>query len=283
MRMASLVWYDGRWYDEPPRLLSPLDHAFFMATSAFDGARAFGGNAPDLDLHCARLIASTRSMLLEPPMGAEAIEALCREGIRRFPPDAELYIRPMMFARRGWVAPDPSSTDVTILVDEMRMPEPGPLAVGFSSYRRPARDMAPTDAKAGCLYPNMQRALFEAKARGFENAVTFDPNGNVAELATANLWIVKDGRALTPAANGTFLAGITRNRVLELLQRDGIPAREAVLSRQDVLDADEVFTTGNFAKVLPITRVEDRSFQPGPIAQRARELYWEFAASQPVG
>src|SRR3546814_6001125 len=72
--------------------------------------------------------------------------------------------------------------------------------------------MAPTDAKASCLYPNSARALNEASKRGFDNAVVLDALGNVAELATANLWIAKDGVAVTPAPNGTFLNGITKQR-----------------------------------------------------------------------
>jgi branched-chain amino acid aminotransferase len=280
--MATLVWHDGTWHDPPPRLLSPMDHAFFMGTSVFDGARAFDGLVPDIDQHCARLVASAEAMLLRAPLAAGAIEALVREGVRRFRADAQLYVRPLVYARRGWVAPDTDSSEFCLVLDEMRLPEPGPMAVCFSPFRKPARDMAPTDAKAGCLYPNMQRALRAAAARGFDNAICLDPNGNVAELATANLWIVKDGVALTPAANGTFLAGITRARVLELLQKDGVPAREAVLTREDVLAATEVFTTGNFGKVLPITRIDDRSFQPGPVYGKARQLYWRFAASQPV-
>jgi branched-chain amino acid aminotransferase len=163
------------------------------------------------------------------------------------------------------------------------MPEAKGMACCFSSYRRPARDAAPTDAKASCLYPNMQRALVEAGQRGFDNAITFDASGNVAELATANLWIAKDGVAMTPVCNGTFLNGITRQRVLQLLRDDGTPAIEATLTRQDVLAADEVFSTGNYGKVLPITRVEDRHYQPGHLYQKARALYFEFAKTRPIG
>jgi branched-chain amino acid aminotransferase len=162
------------------------------------------------------------------------------------------------------------------------MPEPRGMSCCFSSYRRPARDAAPTDAKASCLYPNMQRALVEAAARGCDSAITFDANSNVAELATANLWIARGGIAMTPVCNGTFLNGITRQRVLQLLRDAGTEAVEATLTRQDVLDADEVFSTGNYGKVLPITRVEDRHYQMGHVYQKARELYFEFARSQPV-
>jgi branched-chain amino acid aminotransferase len=280
---AAIFWHGGRWYqDQQPKLLGPMDHAMWMASLAFDGARAFDGLAPDLDRHCARLIDSTRKMLLEPTMDAEAVEDLCRQAIRRLPQELPVYVRPMFYATRGFVTPEPDSTEFALAVYGSPMPEPGGISVCFSSYRRPARDAAPTDAKAGCLYPNMQRALVEASARGFDNGITLDASANVAELATANLWIARDGVALTPACNGTFLNGITRQRVIKLLREAGTEVQETTLTRQDILDADEVFSTGNYGKVLPITRVEDRHYQAGRIYQQARELYFEFARTQPV-
>jgi branched-chain amino acid aminotransferase len=129
----------------------------------------------------------------------------------------------------------------------------------------------------------MQRALVEAAGRGFDNAITLDASANVAELATANLWIATDGVAMTPACNGTFLNGITRQRVIRLLREAGTEVQETTLTKADILDADEVFSTGNYGKVLPITRVEDRHYQTGHVYRKARELYFEFARSQPVG
>jgi branched-chain amino acid aminotransferase len=104
-----------------------------------------------------------------------------------------------------------------------------------------------------------------------------DMLGNVAETATSNIWMVKDGVAFTPIINGTFLNGITRQRAIQLLKQDGIEVVEKVLRVEDILGADEVFTTGNFAKVMPVTKVADRELQPGPVMRRARKLYWEFA------
>jgi branched-chain amino acid aminotransferase len=137
--------------------------------------------------------------------------------------------------------------------------------------------MAPTDAKAACLYPNAGRGLRDAAARGFQNAVVLDGIGNVAELLTANLFLVKDGVAVTPIANGTFLAGITRRRVMQLLKDAGIPMEERVVAWDEVLAADELLAVGNYGKVQPITRIEDRHLQPGPVFRKARALYWEFA------
>ncbi len=281
--MAAISYWDGEWRDAATPLIGPQDHAFFMASVVFDGARAFGGRTPDLDRHCARVIESARGLLLEPQLTAERITELCLEGVSQFAPDAELYIRPMFYATRGFVLPESGSTRFCLGINELAMPKPGEFAVCFSPYCRPARNAAPTDTKSACLYPNMQRALAEANARGFQNAITSDPNGNVAELATANLWIAKDGVAITPVCNGTFLNGITRQRVMALLRADGIAVEEATLTAADILGADEVFTTGNYGKVLPITRVEDKRFAAGPVYRRARELYWDFAGSERQG
>ena len=103
--------------------------------------------------------------------------------------------------------------------------------------------------------------------------------GNVAELATANVFMAKDGVVMTPMANGTFLNGVTRQRVLQLLRADGNDAREATLGFSDFDAADEIFVVGNFGKVTPVRRIDGRDLQPGPFYRRARELYWEFAHS----
>ncbi len=273
----SVCYADGEWHEGNPKLTGPMDHAFWMASVVFDGARAMAGLAPDLDQHCQRLCASALTMGLAPTHSAQAITDLCIDGIRRFPEDAVLYVRPMFYASDGFVNAEPESTRFVIAIHEKAMPPASGFTACLSTRTRPSLTAAPTTAKASCLYPNAGFALKEAASRGFLNAVTLDPNGNVAELATANLWIAKDGAAHTPAANGTFLAGITRARVIDLLRKDGIEVVERAIGFDEVLAADEVFSTGNYGKVLPITQVEDHDFQPGPVAGRARELYFDYA------
>jgi branched-chain amino acid aminotransferase len=135
------------------------------------------------------------------------------------------------------------------------------------------------DAKAGCLYPNNARMLVEARSKGFGNALAADAMGNVAEAATANVFMVKDGEVFTPIANGTFLAGITRARHLANLRADGVTCHETVLSFDDFRDADEVFLSGNLTKVTPVTAFDDRQYQVGPVTRRTREMYWDWALS----
>ncbi|MGB6470981.1 MAG: branched-chain amino acid aminotransferase, partial [Candidatus Acidiferrales bacterium] len=153
------------------------------------------------------------------------------------------------------------------------------FSITLSPFRRPTQETMPVDAKAGCLYPNNARALFDAHARGFDNAVVCDMLGNVAELATSNLFMVKDGIVYTPVTNGTFLAGITRHRVIALLRDSGITVAEKTLTYKDFQAADEIFSSGNYSKVVPVAKIEDRVLSPGPLYNKARELYWEFAHS----
>lgn len=273
----SWTYIAGQWHDDNPSLMRASTHAAWLGSVVFDGARAFQGVAPDLDMHCERAVRSALSLGLKPTKTAAEIEALCWDGIRKFPAGAELYVRPMFYAEQGFVAPDPSSTVFCLVLTEAPLPPGNGFSAHVSRFRRPTPDSAPTDAKASCLYPNAGRALFEAKEKGFDNAIMCDANGNVAEYATSNLFIAKNGVAATPIANGTFLNGITRQRVVKLLREAGIPTEERTVTVRDVMEADEVFSTGNYAKVLPVTRVEDRHLQPGPVYKRARELYFQYA------
>lgn len=144
-------------------------------------------------------------------------------------------------------------------------------------FRRPVLEDAVVNAKAGCLYPNNARMLREARAKGYDNAIVQDMLGNVAETATANIFMAKDGEVFTPIPTGCFLNGITRQRVIGLLRGDGVSVTEKTLTLDDFRQADEVFSTGNANKVQPVTRFEERDMQHGPMARRARALYWAFA------
>ncbi|HTO82324.1 MAG TPA: branched-chain amino acid aminotransferase [Methylomirabilota bacterium] len=274
----ALHYIDGKWVDGNPAVMKVWDHAIWLGAAVFDGARAFEGVTPDLDLHCQRVVRSAAALGLRSPLTGKRIEEIVREGIARFPARTPLYLRPFLWSEDGWMAPDPETTRIIISVVEYPMPDPAKgMSATFSKWRRPSPETAPTDAKAVCLYPQAGRASAEAKSRGFDEAVMLDPLGNVAEFSSCNLWIAKDGVAHTPAPNGTFLNGITRQRTVKLLRQAGIEVQERTVTPKDVLEADEVFSTGNYAKVYPITRVEDRDLQPGPMYRRARELYWTFA------
>jgi len=278
----SQTWtfFEGEWREGNVPLWGARTHAIWLGSSVFDGARVFEGVAPDLDLHCARVNASAKTMFLKAPIGADEWVGLARDGMKRFPAAAELYIRPMVWAERAGplaLPGDPESTRFALTVYDSPMRKPDGFSITLSPFRRPTLDSAPVDAKAGCLYPNNARAMMEARSRGFDNCVVCDILGNVAELANSNVFMVKDGVVFTPMPNGTFLNGITRQRVMKLLRADGVAVVEQVLRYADFEGADEIFATGNASKVLPITRIGERVLQPGPLYRKARALYWAYA------
>ena len=275
--MKAVHYIDGRWVEGNPPLINAWAHGAWMGAIVFDGARAFEGVTPDLDRHCARMVRSTEALGLKALLSPGELVELALDGVAHHAKDAALYIRPMFWSEDGFLAPDPESTRFTMSVVESPMPSPSGFSACLSSFRRPGPEVAPTEAKAACHYANSGRAEAEAKRKGFENAVMLDPIGNVAEFATANLFIAKGGIVHTPVPNGTFLNGITRQRVIKLLRQVGTQVEERTLSFAEVLAADEVFSTGNYGKVLPTTRIEQRDLQPGPVAAKARALYWEFA------
>src|SRR5262245_57809928 len=281
---VSTTWtfVDGDWHEGNPPIMGPRTHATWLGSMVFDGARCFEGVMPDLDLHCVRVNTSATWMMLKPSVSLDTWLGLTADGVKRFGSEAELYIRPMYWAESGpagGIRPDPESTRWCLCIYEAPIPKPLGAAITLSPFRRPTPDSAPADAKAGCLYPNNARALFEAQSRGFDNCLMRDTLGGIAELGTANIFMAKDGVVYTPAPNGTFLDGITRQRIVALLRDAGVTVIEKTLTYGDFQNADEIFSSGNFAKVLPITRIDDRVLPTGPFYHKARRLYWEYAHS----
>lgn len=274
------TWLDGEWHEGNPPIMGPRSHASWLGSSVFDGARIFEGVAPDLDRHAARVNRSALSLGLKPTMTAEQIVALTHEGAKKFDPNIALYVKPMYWGEAegmSTIAADPDSTRFCLSLFEAPMPVPGGFSLTKGAFRRPTIETMPTDSKAGCLYPNNARVIMEAKSRGFDNALVLDMLGNVAETATSNVFMAKDGVVHTPAPNGSFLNGITRQRVIQLLRDDGVPVMESSLRYDDFLSADEIFISGNYSKVMPVLKIDSRNLQPGPFYRRARELYWAFA------
>ncbi len=284
--MDTLTYWNGTWHEGNPAILGPRDHAFWLGSMIFDGGRAFEGCGPDLDLHAERVVRSARVLGLKPTKTAGEILELMHEGVRRFGPKAELYVRPMFWPTKGGKGPisiDGESTQFALCIYVSPMRAGTPLALGLCrTIRRPTPESAPTDAKASCLYPNSSRGAAEMLARGFDNGIVLDALGNVAETCSSNVFLAKGGVVSTPIPNGTFLAGITRYRVIELLRDAGVKVDERTVKPGELDDADEIFTTGNAGKVQPVNRYESRHLQPGPLARQAHELYMTYSRTQRI-
>ncbi|THD76378.1 branched-chain amino acid aminotransferase [Thalassobius vesicularis] len=277
------TYFNGTWHQGDVNVMGAADHGAWLGSNVFDGARFFDGLTPDLEAHCARVNRSARALMIEPTVETDEMVALVREGLKGFQAGEAVYIRPMYWAINGdasGIVPTPEATGFAICLEAIPMAAPeASTTLTRTRFRRPVLEDAVCNAKAGCLYPNNARMLAEAKSKGFGNALVADAMGNVAESATANVFMVKDGEVFTPIANGTFLAGITRARHIKNLRADGITVHETVLTFDDFHKADEVFLSGNMNKVTPVTAFDDTRYAVGPVTKRTRELYWDWAHS----
>ncbi|WP_108836262.1 branched-chain amino acid aminotransferase [Tateyamaria sp. Alg231-49] len=277
------TYFNGEWHDEDVAIMRAADHGSWVGTTVFDGARYFNGRSPDLAAHCARVNRSAEALMITPTMESADIVAAVQEGLQAYGPDEAVYIRPMYWALDGDVSgivPKENSTGFAICLEAVPMADQNAsTTLGRTKFRRPVLEDNVVNAKAGCLYPNNARMLADVRRRGFGNALVGDAMGNVAESATANVFMVKDGAVFTPIPNGTFLAGITRARHMDNMRKDGMEVHETVLGFADFEDADEVFLSGNMMKVTPVTAFEDSQYQVGPVTRRVREMYWDWAAS----
>ncbi len=272
-----LTYFKGQWAEGNTPLFGAMDHSVWLGSSVFDGARAVRGHMPDLRLHLKRVVQSAQQLGLNCPYTVDQMETLVREGVGKFPPDAELYIRPLVYAADGFLIPDADKSGFALTLFDAPMPAFTGFSACLSTLKRPDASMAPTDAKASALYANTTRALREAKERGFDNAVVVDSKDNVAEFASSNLFLVTNaGEVVTPIPNGTFLAGITRARVIALLEEAGVKVVSRTVTTAELDTAVEIFSTGNYGKVTPCVRYEERTLPVGPIATLARDRYLAF-------
>ena len=278
-----LTYFNGTWHKGNVPIINAADHGAWLGSNVFDGARYFNGVAPDLLAHCQRVNNSAKALMLKPSVEANDMVEIIWEGLKQYEADAAVYIRPMYWAIDGdltAIVPNQESVGFAICLEQIPLaPESKTVSLTKTKFRRPVLEDAVVNAKAGCLYPNNARMLVEARSKGFSNALVTDAMGNVAETATANIFMVKDGEVFTPIPNGTFLSGITRARHISNLSAAGIKVHETVLTYTDFESADEIFMSGNMNKVTAVTAFEDFQFQIGSVTKKVRDLYWDWARS----
>ena len=220
------TYFEGRWHDGDVPIMRAADHGMWLGSSVFDGARRFEGRVPDLAAHCERVNRSAEALMITPTVSPEDMVQIVGEGLKSYGPNDSVYIRPMYWALEGGplgVLPKMGATGFAICLEQIPMaPQDTTTTLTTTQFRRPVLEDAVCNAKAGCLYPNNARMLAEATRKGFGNALVADAMGNVAETATSNVFMVRDGEVFTPIPNGTFLAGITLARHMDNLRRDGV-------------------------------------------------------------
>jgi len=275
-------WIDGRVVAPAEAHVPALAHGLHYGTSVFEGIRAYPTPPSTavfrLDDHLRRFFASARyydlniSFTLE-ELHAATIETLHASGMN------DAYIRPLAYFGDETIALAPGfkcSTHVVIAVfgfPPLMADAPGARAT-LSPIQKFSSKAMPSIIKAGGHYTNSVLALHDAVKRGFDEAVLLNDRGDVAEGSGENIFIVKGGVVRTNDSAADILYGITRDSILQICGREGIPTEIGPISVTDLLEADEAFFTGTAAEVIPILCVDDLQFPNArPITQKLRSVY----------
>ncbi len=274
------VWIDGQIIDGQEARIPVSDHGLLYGDGIFEGMRATSGRVFRLEQHLARMSYGARALHLQLP-GAPALRKIVVDTLAEHG-DPDAYIRLIVTRGDGPLGVDPTTCPtprVLCLVDRIKLfseeTRKQGLSLVTSSFRRPASDVLDPRIKS-LNYLNNVLATGEARRQGADDALLLNAAGNIAEASVANLFVVREGRLLTPPTTDGCLDGITRRSVLELAATLSIPAVERTLSRMDVFAADEVFVTGTGAGILRIASLDGEALGGsaiGPLTTRLIEAY----------
>jgi len=273
--MATKVYINGQFVDQQEAKISVFDHGLLYGDGVFEGIRSYNGKAFRLQEHLDRLWNSAKAIWLQIPINkeqmAEAIqEALRLNGIR------DGYIRVVVTRGVGTLGLDPnrcSQPQVIIIADKISLYpkeyyENGLEIVTVSTLRNHPAALSPRIKSLN--YLNNILAKIEGLQAGCIEALMLNHKGEVAECTGDNIFLVRQGRLLTPPNDAGILEGITRAAVIQLAQADGYQVLEIPLTKHDVYIADECFLTGTAAEVVPVVKVDSRLIgdgKPGPITR----------------
>jgi branched-chain amino acid aminotransferase len=275
------VYIDGTFYDERDAKVSVFDHGFLYGDGVFEGIRAYNGRVFRLKEHIDRLFCSAKAILLTLPMShAEIMKAVvesCRENKIR-----DGYIRLVVTRGVGTLGLNPNSCknpSVIVIADKIQLYpaefyERGLEIITVPTVRNLHSALNP--AIKSLNYLNNILAKIEANNAGCEEAIMLNAEGFVAECTGDNVFVVKEGRLMTPPLSAGALYGITRQVVIELAGKAGLSVTEPNLTRYDLFNADECFLTGTGAEIVPVVKLDGRvigSGKPGPLTRKLESEY----------
>ncbi len=282
MGQEPLIYINGEFYPKSEAKIPVYDHGFLYGDGVFEGIRAYDGVVFKLREHIDRLYASAKAIILEIPMSKEemidaVLKTLRKNGLK------DAYIRLVVTRGVGDLGLDPrkcGKPNVIIIAEPIlalykKEAKLKGLSLIISSVRRDRVD-ATTHQIKSLNYLNSILAKIEAIAAGADDAIMLDDRGFVAETSSTNIFLVKDGKVITPPSSTGALPGVTRNFVMELAKKLGYPVEERDVTPFELLTADEVFMTGTGAGIVPVTRIAGRTIGDGKAGRTTLRLMEEF-------
>lgn len=282
------VWFNGEIRDFEDSTVHIQSHAIHYGSSVFEGIRAYetpqGTAIFRLDDHLKRLYYSASIYRMPIRYSFEELRDACLEAVR-INGLKSAYLRPIVMrgdCGLGLIPKDMDTVDTAILVDSWGayLGEEGiknGIRACITSWQRVAPNTIPTGAKAGGNYLSSQLIGFEAKDRGFDEGIALGTDGLLSEGAGENLFLMKNGRILTPPTSASILGGITRDTVFSLVSDLGMNVEEQTLSREQLYGADEAFFTGTAVEVTPIRQIDHLTIGNGgcgPITKRIQDAFF---------
>jgi branched-chain amino acid aminotransferase len=283
------VYIDGKYYERDEAMISVFDHGLLYGDGVFEGIRIYKGKVFKLKEHVERLYQSAKTILLDIPISRAEMENATIEAVHENAKE-DGYIRLVVTRGEGPLGLDPAQCarpKIIIIVGDIQLYpqeyyEKGIAVVTAASRRVPADSLDPRVKSLN--YLNNVMAKIEAKQAGCLEAVLLNHEGYVTECTADNIFIVKDGTLLTPAAHYGALDGITRMTVRNnLAPACGLASRETALTRYDLYTADECFMTGTGAEIMPVTMIDGRVIgngKPGPATKGLIEGFKKHISMQ---
>jgi branched-chain amino acid aminotransferase len=284
---SEKIWMDGELVDWDDANVHILTHSLHYGLGVFEGIRTYetsqGPAVFRLTDHIKRLFDSARIFLLDIPYSLDELVEATKETVR-VNALSSCYVRPLVYLGYGEMGlnplPCPVQVSIAVWPWGTYLGEEGlkhGVRMKVSSWQRHHPNALPPAAKGTGMYINSSMAKVEALKAGYDEAILMSPNGYVSECTGENLFVVQDGRILTPPVSAGALAGITQQCVKAIATDLGIDYEVAHLLRSDLYTADEAFLSGTAAEVVPIRSVDDRELgEPGPVTKAIQDTY--FAA-----
>jgi branched-chain amino acid aminotransferase len=290
VKPSEVIWVNGEFVPWAEAKVHVLTHALHYGSSVFEGIRVYltpGGPAAFcLEAHVRRLFDSCRMARMEPPYSRDELAGAILALVARNGHDA-CYVRPIVFRGMGSLSLDARKSPLEVAIASFEWGrylgeaalEQG-VDVMVSSWRRIAPNTHAAMAKMGGNYVNSSFVAMEAADQGFIEGIALDVQGYVSEGSGENVFLVRDGVVITPPLASSILEGVTRRAVLTLCDDAGIPAREALVPREMLYVADEIFFSGTAAEITPVRsvdRVPVGTGRRGPITGRLMEAFFGVA------
>ncbi|RMD72724.1 MAG: branched-chain amino acid transaminase [Cyanobacteria bacterium J149] len=264
-KFLSIAYFQNKFVPFTEANISIATHALHYGTGAFGGMRGI----PDpnneqqillfrLDRHCQRLSNSAKYLNYNLP--ADKIEQVIIDFVKKNQPETSFYIRPFVYTSDLGIAPRLHNIEKDFFVYGLELGDylpPEGIKCRISSWQRQADLSFPLRGKISGAYITSSLAKTEAKESGFDEAILINNQGKVCEASGMNIFIVREGKLITPGFDQDILEGITRDSVIILAQELGLEVIERAVDKTELFIADEVFLTGTAAKITPVKQIEN--------------------------